>query len=324
MSLDGGDAYVLKMDIPGPADSVAGAFLFSWAEQVNAASGGRINIIIYPDSQLGAAEDIIANLKSGKSDIAWASPAMFPGRFPVTGGADLPSLNIPDHVTGTNFLYKLYEDTDLMQKEYEGIRPLALYTAAPYCFASGKSSVINGVADLRGMKIRTEGVYSSAFLSALGAEPVELHAGSLYEQLSQGEIDGHFSDLTVYGTWELSELTGNIIESPIYRFTAFLLMNPESYAELPDELRSIIDEYSKKELLAYGLGQAFDEASQSGIELCKEAGALVMTLSEEDTALVATAAEIVEKKWIEDMNSAGYDGQAVFDVYKSMLASHNK
>ena len=319
-----GEVYMFKMDIPDPPDSIVGSFLYEWAAQVNEASKGRINITIYPNSQLGAITDIIDNLKRGVSDIAWATPAMFPGRFPITEGTNLPMLDIPDHTVGTDMLNELYSSTDFMQKEYEGIHILSLHMAAPYYFAADEGKTIQNISDIKGMKIRAQGTYPSELLSELGAEPVSLHARDLYDSLSNDLIDGHLSDASVYNTWKVNEVTGHVIETPIYRFSAFLLMNPNAYNSLPDDLRAILDEQSSKEILAYGLGQAFEEGALNGLDFYKDEGGSTSTLSDADLELIKEASEKVNAKWIKDMDAAGYDGRAVFDRYSEILAKLNK
>ena len=172
-----GDVYTFKLDTPDSIDSITGSFLSAWADEVREASDGRIDIKVYPNGQLGAVPDIINNLKSGVSDIAWGSPAMFSGTFPVTEGTNFPMLDIPSSQAGTDLLWDLYEKTDLMQKEYDGLHVLLLTNCCPYYFASAKGGKpINTVEDLKGMKVRTQGTYPSILMTALGAEPVSQHA----------------------------------------------------------------------------------------------------------------------------------------------------
>jgi TRAP-type C4-dicarboxylate transport system substrate-binding protein len=315
--------YEFKMDIPDPPESIVGAFVTQWVEDVKTASNGRIVITIYPSSQLGAVPDIIDNLKNGVSDIAWASPAMFSGRFPVMEGTNLPMLDIPDSKVGTDLLYDLYEQTDLMQKEFEGLHPLMLFNACQYYFATAKGGKqINSVADLSGLKIRAQGTYPSILIKELGAEPISLHASEVYESLSKNVLDGMLTDLTTFKTWKHDEVTGHVVESQIYRFCAFLLMNPDAYAKLPDDLKAVLDSFSGREA-AYGFGDAFTAGAEEGIALYKAAGATTSEFSEEDLAKIDAAAQVVNDQWIADMDAAGYDGQAVLDTYNELLEAIN-
>jgi TRAP-type C4-dicarboxylate transport system substrate-binding protein len=315
--------YTFKMDIPDPPESIVGTVLYQWVEDVKTASDGRIDITIYPSSQLGAVPDIIDNLKNGVSDIAWATPAMFSGRFPVMEGTNLPLLDIPDSRAGTDLLYDLYEQTDLMQKEFDGLHPLALHNNCEYYFATAKGGKkITGVDDLKGLKIRAQGTYPSILIRELGAEPISLFAADVYESLSKNVLDGMLSDLTVYKTWKLDEVTGHVVESQIYRFCGFLLMNPDAYSSLPDDLKEILDSFSGREA-SYVFGEAFSDGAKAGIELYRAAGATTAEFSEEDMAKIHAAAQAVNDQWIKDMDAAGYNGQEVLDTYNELLAKIN-
>jgi TRAP-type C4-dicarboxylate transport system substrate-binding protein len=317
--------YEFKLDYPAASTSVVGQFLTGWVEDVKEASNGRINITLYHSSSLGPLPDIIDNLINGVSDICWDTPSMFSGLFPVTEGTNLPLLGITTPKVGADLLFELYTNTDLMTKEYESVHPLALYTACEYYFATGKNAphVINTVDDIKGLKFRSQGIYASKLVELLGGTPISMHPSEMYESLSKNVIDAHLSDLTVYKSWNLAEVTGHVVESSIYRFSAFMLMNKEAYASLPDDLKAVMDENSGINL-AYGLGDAFEAGAQEGIELYKAAGATTSAFSDADMKVIEAAGEQVQEIWVSDMNGNGYDGQAILDTYKSILADLKK
>ena len=58
-------------------------FLAPWARKVEADSGGRIRIDIFPSMQLGGAPaQLFDQARDGVADIVWAMPGDTPGRFP--------------------------------------------------------------------------------------------------------------------------------------------------------------------------------------------------------------------------------------------------
>jgi TRAP-type C4-dicarboxylate transport system substrate-binding protein len=321
---DGAEAvYEFKLDFPDSKDSTNGMFLAQWAEEILEASDGRIVIKLFPSSQLGAVPDIIDNLKLGVSDIAWASPAMFSGRFPVMEGTNLPLLDIPTSRVGTDLLYDLWEQTDLMQKEFEGLHPLMLHNACPYYFASAKGGKdITSLTDLKGMKLRVQGTYPSVLLRELGAEPISLHASEVYESLSKHVLDGMLTDITTFRTYKLSEVTGSVVETQIYRFCAFVIMRPEAYNSLPDDLKKVMDDMSGREM-SQRYSEAWTADVEAGIALYRDAGAKTYAFTDAEFDTILKAAEVVNERWIADMNDNGYDGQAILDTYTEMLAKIN-
>ncbi|MDR2354816.1 MAG: TRAP transporter substrate-binding protein [Clostridiales Family XIII bacterium] len=315
--------YEFKMDIPDSKDATTGKFLSQWIEDVKEASNGRIVIKLFPSSQLGAVPDIIDNLKLGVSDIAWASPAMFSGRFPVMEGTNLPLLDIPTARAGTDLLYDLWEQTDLMQKEFEGLHPLMLHNACPYYFASAKGGKdITSLDDLKGMKLRVQGTYPSILIKELGAEPISQHASEVYESLSKRVLDGMLTDITTFRTYKLSEVTGSVVETQIYRFCAFVLMRPEAYDSLPDDLKKVMDDMSGREA-SYAFSDAWTADVDEGIKLYREAGAKTSAFTDAEIDTIHRAAEAVNAQWISDMDKVGYDGQGILDTYVELLEKIN-
>ena len=66
-------------------------FLAPWARQVEAQSGGRIRIDLFPSMQLGGAPaDLFDQARDGVVDFAWAQPSTTPGRFPKIEVFELP------------------------------------------------------------------------------------------------------------------------------------------------------------------------------------------------------------------------------------------
>src|ERR1700726_4567627 len=57
-------------------------FITPWARQIEAQSGGRIRIEIFPSMQLGGQPaDLIDQARDRVADIVWAAPSNTPGRF---------------------------------------------------------------------------------------------------------------------------------------------------------------------------------------------------------------------------------------------------
>ena len=63
-----------------------------WAQSINEASNGRIQIDIYPAQQLGAAADHYDMARDGVVDIGFVNPGYQAGRFPIIAAAELPFL----------------------------------------------------------------------------------------------------------------------------------------------------------------------------------------------------------------------------------------
>ncbi len=66
-------------------------FLKPWAEKVEAESGGKLKIEIFPSMQLGGTPpQLYDQARDGVVDIVWTLPGNTPGRFPSTEVFELP------------------------------------------------------------------------------------------------------------------------------------------------------------------------------------------------------------------------------------------
>jgi TRAP-type C4-dicarboxylate transport system substrate-binding protein len=63
-----------------------------WAQSIKEASGGRIEITIFPAQQLGAAPDHYDMARDGIADITHVNPGYQAGRFPIISAGELPLL----------------------------------------------------------------------------------------------------------------------------------------------------------------------------------------------------------------------------------------
>lgn len=317
-----GKVYQIKLDFPDPASSIIGVFLTDWVKEVGTASNGRLQIELFPSSALGSVYDMVDNLINGVSDMIWTSPALYTGRFPVTEGANLPLLGIKDAKMSVDFLYYVYDNCETMQKEFSLVRPLAFYQAAPAYFSIG-SKTIDGLDGLKGLQIKVQGTYPAAFVSALGGSPVSFHNSELYDALQKHVVDGFMTDITVFKSWSLFEVTQQVFENPIYRSTLFMLMNNDVYNSLPDDLKAVIDKSTGKDL-GYRLADAFDKGGEEGRQLYIKQGAKVSNFMEAEIARLNEAAAQVQNTWVQDMTKQGLDGAAIMQVYKDAVAATGK
>ena len=74
-----------------PVSNAAPEMLAPWAEKVEAESGGKLKIDIFPSMQLGGTPpQLYDQARDGVVDIVWTLPGNTPGRFPSTEVFELP------------------------------------------------------------------------------------------------------------------------------------------------------------------------------------------------------------------------------------------
>ena len=102
---------------------VHGQFLVPWAHKVEAESGGRIRIDVFPSMQLGGAPaQLFDQVRDGLADIVWAVPGNTPGRFAKIEVFELPFAASRRALVNSRALQD-YAAANL-QDEFREVRPL--------------------------------------------------------------------------------------------------------------------------------------------------------------------------------------------------------
>lgn len=293
-----------------------------WAAAVTEASGGRIAFELYPAMQLGGAPaDLFDQAKDGVVDIVWTIMGYTPGRFPKSEVFELPFL-ITNGENSSAAFYNYVMDN--AADEYNGVKVLALHTHGPGLFHS--KDPITSLEDLQGMKVRGGSRIISNMLAQLGAEPVGMPVTQTPEALSKGVIDATTVPWEVTPALRISELvknhTGFTSDHGLYSQTFGFFMNQDSYNNLPDDLKAIIDANSGLEV-SRQFGLVMDNGDVGGLAIATKAGNNIVKLDEAETQRWIDAAQPTIDQWIGDMKTAGVDGQALLDAARAAVAAES-
>jgi TRAP-type C4-dicarboxylate transport system substrate-binding protein len=307
-----------------PAAAPAHAlFMEPWARKVEAESGGRIKVEIYPSMQLGGrAPQLYDQVRDGIADIVWALPGYTPGRFPTIEVFELPFLPASAEAT-SQAVQAFYEKHQL--EEFADVHPLMFHVHAPGMFHM-KDAPIRTLEDLEGKKVRAPTRVINDTLGALGATPVGMPVPQVPEALSRGVVDG------VVIPWEVSlplrvhELTNSHTsfagERGFYTSVFLYAMNKGTYEALPDDLKQVIDANSGM-ALAKQIGKVWDEAEQPGLEAAEATGAEFYVIEGAELERWKAASAPVIEAWIEQMDANGQDGAALVEEARSLIEQYS-
>ena len=290
-----------------------------WADNVEAASEGRIKIDRYPSMQLGGTPpELIDQAIDGVADIVWTVVGYTPGRFPSTEVFELPFM-MNDAAAASHAYWTLFE-RHMKDTEFADVHVLGTWVHGPGMIHS--ADPIETPDDMRGMKMRGASRQINAMLAELGAEAVGMPVPAVPESLSKGVIDGATLPWEVTGSLRVPELVEfhTEFEGPaLYTLTFLLAMNKDAYAALPDDLKAVIDANSGLEFSVFA-GRTQQEADAPARQVAVDAGNTIITISEADAAQWRALVEPVYAKWVADMAERGIDGQALIDEARQLMA----
>lgn len=193
-----------------------------WAEQVNAAGKGVVQIDLYPNGALGRSlPEQPQMLLNGVADIAFVIPGITPGRFPDNEVMDLPGqFDTMGEATETY-------TTLIASGRLTGFRNYVVLGAmATGPFEIDSRPPVTDLKSLAGKKIRVTNPSQGETLKQLGAVPVLLPVEQIAEAVGRGTIDG------------ATEFPGPLLDFGVDRVTKYacrrILTDP---ADEPGEIR---------------------------------------------------------------------------------------
>ncbi len=191
------DKYTIKLafeNVPGEPGYIAAE---KWAELAAEKSGGRLEVLLYPSSQLGNKKDLIEQMMLGADIVTIGDGSALADYAP-----DLGIMAAPYLVDDFAKLDKIVESDWFKKVTTEDLGAKGLVVVANNwdygIMQLLTKQPVKTPSDLRGMKIRTP---NSAFYimatEAMGATPTPMILADAYTSLSQGVVDGLFSPVPV-------------------------------------------------------------------------------------------------------------------------------
>lgn len=308
--------HFLSADAP-----IQKGILEPWEKTIEEQSGGRIDVQIYPSMQLGGKPpQLYDQARDGVVDVAWTVLGYTPGRFPKAEVFELPFL--AGSATETTMALQDYQ-AKYLNDELKGVHTLLLHAPAAYKVHT-KGRAVEKLADMKGLKVRTPSRAMTDVLAAFGAIPVGMPVPELSQALAIGVIDSAVVPWEVSGSLRLEEIAKDhtefgVEDGGISTSVFALVMNQAKYDALPDDLKKIIDDNAGVNLAPLA-GAAMDQAEAEIRQKAIDAGGTVHIIPEEGLAEWKDAGQPAIDAWAKAMTDAGFEGQAMVDDARAMLA----
>jgi len=269
----------LKFAFPAPAASfINKQGMTPWIQEVEKASEGTLQIKLFPGPTLGDFRNVYDRTLKGVVDIAFGIFGPLAGQFRQTAVASLP-FEANSSTEAALGLWRLHQNGTIA-KEFDKVKVLALF-AFPSAHVHTKSPV-KSLADLAGLKFSVSSRELGQIVVKLGGAPVSMPPPAVYQSVSRGLVDGAIIPWTAVRTFKLLEVTNYHVEAPLGVSPAYVLMNKEAYARLPQKAKQAIDRFSG-EPFSQRLGKAADGAARAQSKQASTmAGQTVTTIPENE------------------------------------------
>ena len=311
-------AVDLIISHPFPARHVQHRLLLEpFKKELEEKSKGRIKVTIHPGGALAAAPAHYENVVAGAFDIGWTLQGYTPGRFPLSGIIELPFL-WSSAQEATRVFWQMLEELPALQNEYRDVKVLATWTHdLGQLYTTVKP--VRTLEDLRGLKIRAPGPVQVSMLRALGAVPVTMPAGEIYDALERGVVDGLVIGLSAIKGFRLDQLVKHATLANSYVAAMIVAMNQQSYKKLSTEDRALVDSLTGRQMALLG-AKNYDDEADDGLAALKKAKANIYQLAPAEMEKWKQGTAQVSKEWIKEMESKGRPGKQVHDKMMSLIS----
>ena len=261
-------------------------------------------------------------VQDGAADMAIIFHGYQPGRFIGTKLIELPGYEGTAEASSVAY-WRLHEKYLAALDEHRGVKLVALMTHGPGQVMTNKD--IGVIGDLSGLKTRIGGGVAGDVGAELGLIGINVPAPKVYETLSSGAADAVAMNVGERVGFKLTEVAKNIYDMPggLYRGSFAIIMSQEKFDSLPEAVQKALDEKVFGEPASRMSGAAWDLSDKIGYEATEAAADnKIIHASAEDQAAFAAVAQKVIDKVLGELDAAGVDAKAAYEMVKSEMAAN--
>ena len=224
--------------------------------KIREATGGKLDIKLFPANQLGSDTDLLSQVRSGGVEFFNQASSILATLAPAAG------------IVNTGFAFQDYDsvwkamDGDLgtyvrAQIEKAGIVTVSRPWDNGFRQISSSTRVVKTPEDLKGFKIRVpQAPMLTSLFKALDAGPSPINFNELYSALQTGVVEGQENPLPIIATAKLYEVQKSISLTSHVWDAYWILGNRRAWEKLPADMRAIVT----REFEAAGMLQRADIA----------------------------------------------------------------
>jgi TRAP-type C4-dicarboxylate transport system substrate-binding protein len=220
-------------------------FLKFYKEEVEKASGGRIEVQIYPASQLGPIPREIEGVQLGDIQGFFTPVDFFVGLDPRFGVFSTPMLFRDD----ANAIATVH-DPAIEQTMFDMAAPKRMVGIALMVLGAsdyGAKNAIMRLSDFSGKKLRINGTaLERAKMAKLGATGIGMPLSEVVPALDQGTIDGTISTLSVFVSFKMNDLVKVITVTNDTFIIGMAVVSKSWLDTLPPDLQKIVIDSGRK------------------------------------------------------------------------------
>ena len=290
-----------------------------FAEAVKQRTGGRVEIDITFAGGLGKGNELMTLAGRGAIDMASVVPGYYPDQLLYWKAYQIPFI-FETPRQAMEIAAQAYKDLPVFQEELDKYnvkflfhQPLGSY------YMTGPDENCDTVEGLAGKKIRSFGADIPKIFEAVGAVPVSVGIGDIYEAVQRGTLDYSFINRGNINAIKVYEV-GKFSCGPVMSIVGHLItIGQKTWDSLPADIQAIMGEEAEKAGKAYIDDIEIAEAAAG--EAMMAQGAVIKPLKDGEMAKWRAAAPDMMQSWVDGLTETGDGDRAkeVADYWRSKI-----
>ena len=284
------------------------------------ATGGKVTAQI--KYRLGPPPAQMDLVLDGAADLSWIFHGYQAGRFTATKLIELPGYEGNAEAASVAY-WRVHEAHLAAADEHKGVKLIGLMTHGPAHLHSARK--VTSLDQVAGMKLRVPGGVGGDAGAALGATGIQVPAPKVYETLASNAADGVVMPFEARKGFKLTEVAQNVYEMPggLYRGSFALIMNQETFDDLPEDVRNALDEQVFGEPASRMAGTVWDAIDVGGREVTMNTpDNSINPASAADVAAWEEIAAKIRASVLAEIAAKGVDAEAAHEMVKAEMASN--
>jgi TRAP-type C4-dicarboxylate transport system substrate-binding protein len=300
-----------KWNLPGayPADNPHSENLVAFAKDVEAATGGKLQIQVHANASLFKAPEIKRAVATGQAQMGEILLSLHENEDALFGIDVVPFLAVS--FADSMKLYKASKAAIEKKLAAQGIMLLFAVPWAPQGIYVKKD--LNTIEDMRGLKWRAYNVGTARIGELVGAQSVTIQAAELPQALATGVVNAFMSSGGTGYDSKVWESLDHFYDTQAWIPKNYTLMNKAAFDALDKPTQEAI---LKAAATAETRGwKAWEEKANWYLDQLKAKG---MKVQPPSAALASGFKKVGEQLTADWLKKVGPEGQAIVEAYRKM------
>ncbi|WP_137388508.1 TRAP transporter substrate-binding protein [Rhodoligotrophos defluvii] len=287
--------YVMKLSTPTIND-MQHEWMQMYEKELEARTNGRIDVQLYPASQLGPINNVMEGMQLGTIEATITPFEFYVGVDPRFQVPAVPGLFDSMQDARTKLDDPKVREHLLNLAADKGIVGISIAVYGPQMIATRNK--VNTLADLSGQRIRVLASETEiGTINALGASAVPMPLNEVSAALQQGAIDGVSTVLDVFVSLRTNEVAPNVTKTELWYLVSLASVSKAWLDSLPEDLQKIVIETGKD--IEHPMFERQLERDKANKETWTKNGGTFTELNEADRTKANEAAAGVAKAFLD-------------------------